>query len=155
MPKTSSRDELGDRMKRYEDAYRFVLPRRTYTILRVDGRSFHTWTRGLQRPYDLGFMDCMDYTALILCASIAGARFAYVQSDEISVLATDFDQTTTQPWFDGVLQKWASVGAACAASAFNHALMVMQISAGDMAGEQTKILGKVPNAEFDARVFTI
>ncbi len=46
-------DSLGDRMKsRYEDRTRYLLPRRTYTIIRCDGKAFHTFTRGCVRPYD-------------------------------------------------------------------------------------------------------
>lgn len=47
---------LGDRMKRYENSYRFYLPNRTYTIIRVDGKAFHTYTKGLNRPYDIDFI---------------------------------------------------------------------------------------------------
>src|SRR5208282_1703132 len=64
---TQRRDALGDRMKRYEDITRFKLPPRTYTLLRVDGRAFHTWTRGLAKPYDQLLMKIMDKTAIALC----------------------------------------------------------------------------------------
>lgn len=44
-------DSLGDRMKRqYEDRTRLMLPRRTYTILRCDGKAFHTLTRRCEKP---------------------------------------------------------------------------------------------------------
>lgn len=40
------KDSLGDRMKaQYEDRTRVILPRRTYTLVRVDGKAFHTFTR--------------------------------------------------------------------------------------------------------------
>jgi tRNA(His) guanylyltransferase len=145
------RDALGDRMKRYEEATRFVLPRRTYTILRVDGRAFHTWTRGLDKPYDKAFMSCMNAAAIRLCETISGSQFAYVQSDEISVLAVDFLDIATEPWFDGNIQKWASVSAATAAAAFNERVGAYN------AARDTTTLGarKRPTAAFDARVFTI
>src|SRR5271170_4253431 len=161
MANSSRRDALGDRMKRYEEASRFTLPRRTYTIIRVDGRAFHTWTRGLTRPYDKEFMECMDAAAIKLCENVSGSQFAYVQSDEISVLAVDFLDINTEPWFDGNIQKWASVGAACAASAFNHALGSYVHDNKFMRdnptgrGIITKLGDKEPNAVFDARVFTI
>ena len=159
------RDALGDRMKRYEEATRFTLPRRTYTILRVDGRAFHSWTRGLSKPYDVELMECIDRTAIALCESIPGSQFAYVQSDEISVLAVDFLDIATESWFDGNVQKWASVGAAIATMAFNEAVRsyagrTRQIDGallpgGDTATEEIKIGIKRPNAVFDARVFTV
>jgi len=168
-PKT---DTLGDRMKAYEEATRYVLPRRTYTILRVDGRAFHTWTHGLARPYDINLMTCMDDAAVKLCEEISGTQFAFVQSDEISLLAVDFADIKTQPWFDGVIQKWTSVAAAVAAVGFNAAVISMKLSAKaalemytsqtlsdersrDWVNSYSQIAKKTPNAVFDARVFTI
>ena len=48
------KDELGDRMKDfYEDRTRYKLARRTNTIIRIDGKAFHTYTKGLERPFDV------------------------------------------------------------------------------------------------------
>lgn len=129
-------DELGNRMKeQYEDRTRYSLPRRTYTIIRVDGKAFHTYTRGFARPYDTNLMTFMNGTAQYLCEEIQGAEFAYVQSDEISVLLTDFAKITTDAWFNGCIQKMVSVSAGLATARFN----------------------KLADAEvsFDSRVFTI
>jgi tRNA(His) guanylyltransferase len=147
----TNKDALGSRMKKYEYVTRFSLPPRTYTVLRVDGRAFHTWTRGLARPYDTDFIDCMDAAAISLCEDISGSQFAFVQSDEISVLAVDFADIKSQPWFDGNIQKWASVGAAISGAAFNFRVSEF------MAFKPSGKLGatKKPNAMFDARVFTI
>ncbi|NJP27251.1 tRNA(His) guanylyltransferase Thg1 family protein [Microbispora hainanensis] len=84
----SDRTALGDRMKAYERATRSVLPRRAYTILRVDGRAFHTFLRDARRPFDPAVMDAMNEVGRALCEEITGSVFAYVQSDECSVLAT-------------------------------------------------------------------
>ncbi len=131
----SDKTALGDRMKRYEQPTRFVLPRRTYTILRVDGRAFHRYLRGAQRPYDAEFATAMDKVAQALCAEITGAQFAYTQSDEISVLYTDFSSHQTEPWFGGVLAKQLSIGASIATQTLN----------AEHDGR----------AHFDARVFTM
>lgn len=113
-------DSLGDRMKRqYEDRTRVMLPRRTYTVLRADGKAFHTLTRRCEKPYDRAFVAGMDVAALALCGQAQGSCFGYVQSDEISVLMTDFADIKTEAWFDGNLQKMVSVGAACVTAAFN------------------------------------
>src|SRR4051812_23195783 len=135
------RDSLGDRMKdHYENRTRAYLPRRTYTIVRVDGKSFHAYCRGLQRPYDTDLMADMDATAVALCNQMQGARLAYVQSDEISVLLTDVESTDTEAWFDATLQKIVSVAASCAAMAFNL--------------ERSQRSSRV-GAMFDGRAFTI
>lgn len=111
---------LGDRMKKqYENRSRIYLQRRTYTIIRIDGKAFHTYTRGLERPFDIRFCADMDKTAEFLCRNIQGAQFAYVQSDEISILLTDFETITTEAWFDANLQKMCSVSASLATAFFN------------------------------------
>jgi tRNA(His) guanylyltransferase len=111
---------LGDRMKRYEATTRYTLPRRSYTILRVDGRAFHTYLRGATKPFDEQFMADMNAVAEALCKEISGSVFAYTQSDEISVLATDFDTAQTEPWFGGVIAKQCSVSAALATAVLNE-----------------------------------
>lgn len=127
---------LGDRMKRYEAVQRTVLPRRTYTLLRVDGRAFHSYLRGAAKPFDEAFMADMDAVAEALCAEITGSVFAYTQSDEISLLVTDFASEQTEPWFGGVTAKWLSVSASLATAVLNER----------RPGSR---------ALFDARVFTI
>lgn len=112
-------DSLGDRMKgQYEDRTRLMLPRRTHTILRADGKAFHSYTRRCEKPYDRSLVEAMDVAALALCREAQGSCFAYVQSDEISVLLTDFATITTEAWFDGNLQKIVSVGASIVTQAF-------------------------------------
>lgn len=133
----SKKDSLGDRMKDfYENRTRNFLPRRTYTIIRVDGKAFHSYTRGLTRPFDEKFVRDMDETACYMCKNIQGAKFAFVQSDEISILLTDFESLSTAAWFDGNIQKIASVSASLATAKFNEL-------------RPNKI------AIFDSRVFTI
>jgi tRNA(His) 5'-end guanylyltransferase len=135
-------DSLGDRMKgQYENRTRVMLPRRTYTILRADGKAFHTFTRRCEKPYDQRFVEAMDAAALALCREAQGSCLGYVQSDEISVLLTDFTTITTEAWFDGNLQKIVSVAASIVTAAFNY-----QYSDGHSDRS---------SAHFDCRAFTI
>jgi tRNA(His) guanylyltransferase len=152
------KDTLGDRMKgNYEDRTRISLPRRSYTIIRIDGKAFHTYTKGLKRPFDNGLIGDMDKTASYLCKNIMGAKFAYVQSDEISILITDFGDINTQAWFDNNLQKMASVSASMATAKFNQLRMMRKcISESDVEGYlDFSDLESFKMAEFDARVFQI
>lgn len=113
------KDPLGDRMKeQYENRTRFMLPRRTYTIMRLDGRAFHTLTRDMKRPFDAGFAGAMNHVAVKLLTEVSGSVFTYTQSDEISLLLQDFESTGTQPWFGGNIQKMTSVAAGIASKAF-------------------------------------
>lgn len=132
---------LGDRMKAYEAVTRQVLPRRTYTIVRVDGRAFHSYLRGADKPFDQVFMNQMDHVATVLCEEMAGAVLAYAQSDEISVLLTDFGSVHTEPWFGGSVQKMVSAAAATATAILNR--------------DRFTDYSNFRLATFDARVFTV
>jgi len=109
-------DTLGDRMKTYEDVTRHHLPRRLPVILRLDGKAFHTWTRGLERPYSQSLMTATDDVTKALCKEIQGVVMAYTQSDEISLLLVDYAGIETQSWFDSNLQKMVSVAAGMASA---------------------------------------
>ena len=129
-------DSLGDRIKsNYEDRSRNKLVRRTPVIMRIDGRAFHTLTKGCVKPFDEQLSLCMLETATELCKQIQGAKLAYVQSDEISILITDFDKLETDAWFDYNIQKMCSIAASIASVKF------------------TQLFGKT--AHFDCRVFNI
>lgn len=154
------RDDLGTRMKnQYEDRTRYFLPRRTYTIIRLDGKAFHTFTKDMEKPYDKEFMKLMDETAKFLCENIQGAKFAYVQSDEISILLTDFEKTTTDAWFDGNIQKIVSVAASLATAKFNQEFLQNLASQRYPANSEGNLnhedLDNYKMALFDARVFII
>lgn len=112
---------LGDRMKEnYENRYRFKLTRRMPVIMRLDGRAFHTFTKRVCKAgFDLMFLDSMRMVAIYLCNNIQGAKLAYIQSDEISILITDYDKLETNAWFDYNVQKMCSVSAGLAAARFN------------------------------------
>ncbi len=112
-------DPIGDRMKsNYENRYRIKLTRRTPVIIRLDGKAFHTLTKQCAKPFDTAFQALMTRTTQKLCDEIQGAKCAYVQSDEISILLTDFDRLTTDSWFDYNLQKMVSVSAGIASATF-------------------------------------
>jgi tRNA(His) guanylyltransferase len=159
------KDELGERIKTYyEDRFRYKLPRRAYTIMRIDGKAFHTYTRRLERPFDDGLINDMNVTTSYLCKNIMGAKMGYVQSDEISILLTDFDTNETQSWFDGNIQKMTSIAASMATSEFNRLRMIRKLSDnwveplehGETAYVMSisDIINMIP-ANFDARVFQI
>lgn len=136
---------LHDRMKTYEEATRTRLVPRMPAIIRVDGRAFHTFTRRFISPYDPGFHACMADAAQALCEEVHGARFAFLQSDEISVLVADYRTFSTQPYFGGQVQKITSIAAAVVSTAFSRALL--QRGLLNVDGERWP--------HFDARVFNL
>ncbi len=102
MDKTS----LGDRMKMYERKReeRFIplIP----IVARLDGRAFHSFCRGMDRPFDVAMSNCMLQAAKYVFEA-TGANIAYTQSDEISLLFYS-DNVKSQVFFDGRVQKMVS-----------------------------------------------
>lgn len=114
------RDSLGDRMKRYEYVTRTYLTNRVPVIIRLDGKSFHTFTRGFNKPYDTLLMQTMMNTMQKLCTGIQGCVFGYTQSDEITLVLVDYQTIDTDAWFGYNIQKIASVSASMATMEFNR-----------------------------------
>jgi tRNA(His) 5'-end guanylyltransferase len=115
------RDDLGTRMKTfYENIPKTRLMRRTPVAIRLDGKAFHTFTKGFQKPFDIVLMDAMQNTMKYLCENIQGCVFGYTQSDEITLILIDYQKFTSDAWFDYEVQKMASVSASMATMAFNN-----------------------------------
>ena len=111
--------DLANRMKEYEKRNQYYLQKRTPVAIRVDGRSFHTFTKGFKRPFDDILMKSMQETAKYMCENIQGAKLAYVQSDEITIILTDYDTLETDCWFNYRTDKLCSISASMATMAFN------------------------------------
>ena len=120
---SNNKDSLGDRMKGYENISRIYLTRRTPVIIRIDGKAFHSFTRGFAKPFDDILIKSMQDTSKYLCENIMGCKLAYTQSDEISLLLVDYEKLGTQAWFDNNLQKMVSVAASMATMTFNKFFM--------------------------------
>lgn len=135
------KDNFGDRMKGYENTYRLSLPKRMPIIIRIDGCHFHTFTKGLNKPFDENLTNAMWETCKYLAKNIMGCKLVYHQSDEISLLLTNYDKLTTESWFDNNLQKMASVSASMATAKFNE--------------EIKKSYPEKSLATFDSRVYVI
>ena len=116
----SVHDDLGTRMKEYEKRNQYYLQQRTPVAIRVDGRSFHTFTKGFKRPFDDILMKSMQETAKYMCENIQGAKLAYVQSDEITIILVDYDTLETDCWFNYRTDKLCSISASMATMAFNR-----------------------------------
>ena len=114
------RDELGKRMKEYyEGIPKTKLMRRTPVALRLDGKAFHTFTRGFKKPFDEILIKSMQETMKYLCENIQGCVFGYTQSDEITLILIDYQKLNSCAWFDYEVQKMCSIAASMATMAFN------------------------------------
>lgn len=113
--------DLAVRMKEYYEAIpKTKLMRRTPVAIRIDGKAFHTFTRGFKKPFDKILMKSMQDTMKYLCENIQGCVFGYTQSDEITLILIDYQNYNTSAWFDYEVQKICSIAASMATLAFNR-----------------------------------
>lgn len=100
-------DAMGDRMKEFEGietGQRFIplLP----IVVRLDGRSFSSYTKWMERPYDVLMSRTMIETTKALVRE-TNAVIGYTQSDEITLILYS-DAFDSEIWFDGKKQKMIS-----------------------------------------------
>ena len=113
-------EDLGKRMKEYyEQIPKTKLMRRTPVGIRIDGKAFHTFTRGFQKPFDEILVKSMQETMKYLCENIQGCVLGYTQSDEITLILVDYKNLNSAAWFDYEVQKCTSVAASMATMKFN------------------------------------
>jgi len=138
-----NKDSLGNRIKSYENVSRPHLLRRMPVMIRIDGKAFHTFTRNFKRPFDENLQRAMVAGAYEVICQVQGFKCAYIQSDEVSILITDFDDINTQGWFDYNLSKMVSISASAMTVGFNGELSEI---------EELKIPKR---AMFDSRAFNV
>lgn len=113
-------DELGTRIKEfYESVPKTKLMHRTPVAIRIDGKAFHTFTRGFSKPFDDVLINTMQDTMKYLCKNIQGCVLGYTQSDEITLILVDYKRLNSSAWFDYEVQKMCSIAASMATMAFN------------------------------------
>ena len=157
-------DDLGRRMKEYyEQIPKTKLMRRTPVIIRIDGKAFHSFTKGFKRPFDNVLIESMQETMRYLCENIQGCVLGYHQSDEISLVLVDYHKLTSNAWFDYEVQKICSIAASMATVAFNkifkqNCIEYSQVVPNTELGRKVMdVYSKASEkgAMFDARCFNI
>lgn len=165
----SVNDELGIRMKTYyEQIPKTKLMHRTPVAIRIDGKAFHTFTKGFKKPFDEVLIKSMQATMKYLCENIQGCVLGYHQSDEITLILVDYKNLNSDAWFDYEVQKMCSIAASMATMAFNkffskyvneYIESVAALQDFDIEEERNyvSVLQKAQEkgAMFDARVFNI
>lgn len=128
--------KLGDLMKSFQAVSDIALPADGYNVLQLDGNAFHTFTRGFERPFDARFVDAMNQVAIEVASYIPSARFAYVQSDEISVFIRRKNEED-DPFFNFRVQK------------------IVSLTAARASVKMSQLYPEKNGAFFDARFFTL
>ena len=162
-----TRDDLGTRMKTfYEGISKTRLMRRCPVAIRIDGKAFHTFTRGFNKPFDEVLIEAMQKTMKYLCENIQGCVLGYTQSDEIPLILVDYKKLNSSAWFDYEVQKMCSIAASMATMAFNRFFMYEYeefnrwVNEGNPTDEDRRLNdiyydAMCKGAMFDARCFNI
>lgn len=151
---------LAARMKGYEVIAKGQLIKRMPVAIRIDGKAFHTFTRGFEKPFDFILIEAMQQTTKALCKNIQGCVFGYTQSDEITLILIDYQTLETDAWFDNEVQKICSISASMATMYFNkffkeiaHDFMLTKGLSENYTLTLLKAIEK--GAMFDSRCFNI
>lgn len=157
---------LGNRIKNfYEAVPKTFLIRKTPVIIRLDGKAFHSFTRGFKKPFDKILIKTMQETTEYLCENIQGCVLGYTQSDEITLVLVDYFKIDTDAWFGYNVQKITSVSASMATLAFNNIFRkyvseLIPVDLSNSSKEDIKYYNAlnraiIKGAFFDSRCFNI
>ena len=153
---------LEDRMLYYRGLSDYRLIPNSYVLLMLDGRSFSSFVKNyFDKPFDDKFINMMNETAKYLCEKIQGCKFAYVQSDEISLVITDFDTPNSDSFFGYRLEKILSISASMASAKFNQ-LMTLEALRRAVDGldeygciNTEEVIANVKLLEFDCKAWNV
>ena len=155
---------LADRMNYYRGLTDYKLMPKSYVLVFLDGRSFsHNIKNKFEKPFDDRFINAMNETAKYLCQNVSGCKMAYTQSDEISLVITDFDETNTESFFGFRLTKMLSIIAALATAKFNQIMTDYRLaemadcpaSAGDILQMCRDTVTDGPLYQFDCKCWNV
>ena len=145
---------LEDKCLYYRSLTDYKLLPNSYVLVMVDGRSFsHMIKNKFQKPFDDEFIRMMNETAQYVCKNVQGCKFAYVQSDEISFVLTDFDTPTTDAFFGNRLCKMQSIIASLATAKFNNLMMQYALKTSTVGCQI--IAEKIPLYQFDCKCWNV
>jgi tRNA(His) guanylyltransferase len=141
--------DFDKRMKGYEKAHTDIrLIPRCPVILRLDGKSFHTYTKPFKDKSNPDpFSDYLHYafveSSKYLASKVSGCRAIYTQSDEVSMYITDEGKSIdSQGWFNFELQKMVSISSSLFTAKFNQVIQEIRPDITEFA-------------IFDARAFSL
>ena len=141
-------------MKDYEVVSDYRLTKKTPVIVRIDGKAFHTYTKGLDKPFDNILSEAMNYVCRKLIETIQGCKFAYTQSDEITFVLTDFENDETSAYFDYRLCKMLSIIPSLATAKFNQLVTLNLLDTPCSTEDMKQIIKHMSLAQFDCKVWS-
>lgn len=149
-------DSLEERMLYYRSLTDVKLIPNSYVLLMLDGRAFSSFVKNyFEKPFDDKFITMMNETAKYLCEKIQGCKFAYVQSDEISLVVTDFDTPNSDSFFGYRIEKILSICASMAAAKFNQLMTIEALRRANENSNAEDIISNAKLLEFDCKAWNV
>lgn len=154
-------ENLEEKCRYYQSLTNYKLLPNSYVIVHLDGKGFSKLIKNkFKKPFDNDFINMMNKTAQFLCKNVQGCKLAYVQSDEISLLITDFDTpNTTDLLYGGRLNKIQSILASLATSEFNKQYILYNLSKkveGDVCfAEIYDTINSMNMCQFDCKAWVV
>lgn len=134
----------------------YRLPTKTYTIVMVDGHSFSKLIKNrYKKPFDEDFVNAMNECAKLVCEKVQGCKFAYIQSDEISFVLTDFDTPETSAFFGNRLCKLQSIIPSIATAKFNQLSALRELKAANEDKDPYDVIAGMTLVDFDCKAWTV
>lgn len=147
---------LKERMLSLRDKTDIKLSKDKYIMIMLDGRAFSSLIKKrFKRPFDDDFIFMMNETAKYLCENISGCKFAYVQSDEISLIVSCFENQKSEPFFDYRINKILSLTAAMATAKFNRLWTQSILDFPCSDSDKNLIFNELPLVTFDCKVWNV
>lgn len=148
-------DTLEKRMQYYRSLTDYRLMPKTPVIIFLDGRAFSKFCKIFEKPFDDIFIHNMNETAKYLCKNIEGCKFAYVQSDEITLYVSDTVNNETESWFGYRLTKMLSIAASLATAKFNQLLTIELCKSPCSREDLTELIANQNLVEFDCKAWNV
>ena len=152
-------DSLEEKCRYFQSLADYRLRRNSFVLAHIDGRSFSSLIKKrFKKPFDDDFIEMMNETAKYLCQNVACVKFAYVQSDEITLVMCDYTgegNDNAQFFFDGRLCKMQSIIASLATSKFNRLMTLYNIKNAEKCAECAAIIEGSPLIQFDCKCWNV
>ena len=147
-------ETLKERMIALRSVTDYKLPKKTYIMSAIDGRSFSRLIKNkYEKPFDDKFINMMNEVAIYVCKNVQGCKFAYAQSDEITFVLTDFENEETSPFFDYRLSKMLSIIPSLATAKFNQLVILNLLDTPCSQSDMKQMIEDMSLAQFDCKVW--
>lgn len=151
-------DTLEEKCRYFQSLADFRLRENSFILAHIDGRSFSRLVKNrFKRPFDADFIEMMNETAKFLAQNVACVKFAYVQSDEITLVMCDYNEENkdSEFFFGGRLCKLQSIIASLATSKFNRLMTLYNIKNAEKCSDCAPVIEGIPLAQFDCKCWNV